>query len=113
MEPHCWSPNLDEICNGFSMDSTGFGPKARNGSFSNSSLVLDTSRGELVKANVSVGKKGVSAERNSVALRNHCVAERNRRARINAHLDTLRTIVPGSRKVFFSLLYAIIELLYY
>ncbi|KAF2283514.1 hypothetical protein GH714_011538 [Hevea brasiliensis] len=63
------------------------------------SLVLDSQRGELVEATVRVGRGGVSAERSIVALRNHCEAERKRRARINAHLDTLRSMVPGANKM--------------
>ncbi|XP_065876245.1 transcription factor bHLH30-like [Euphorbia lathyris] len=101
MESHSLSSDLEGFCNGVSMDSSssGFEIKTRNGSFSTSSLVLDTKKGELVKANVLMGKKGVSAERNSEALRNHSEAERKRRARINAHLDTLRNIVPGANKM--------------
>ncbi|KAB5512652.1 hypothetical protein DKX38_029680 [Salix brachista] len=33
-------------------------------------------------------------------LLNHSEAEKKRRARINAHLDTLRSLVPGTSKVF-------------
>lgn len=64
-----------------------------------SSLVLDSERGELVEACVSAKRKTAPAERNVDALKNHSEAERKRRARINAHLDTLRGLVPEAKKV--------------
>ncbi|XP_022741072.1 transcription factor bHLH30-like isoform X2 [Durio zibethinus] len=76
--------------------------KTRNGSFSSSSsssLVLDSERGELVEATMNLPRKGVSADRNVAALKNHSEAERRRRARINAHFDTLRDLVPGANKM--------------
>ncbi|EEF37243.1 putative transcription factor bHLH107 [Ricinus communis] len=102
MEHHSLSSNLCTDLEGFSDEvfmNTDFEAKIRNGLCSTSSLVLDSQRGELVEATVSVGKKGVSAERSTQALRNHCEAERKRRARINAHLDTLRSLVPGAKKM--------------
>lgn len=71
------------------------------GSSSSSSLVLDRERGELVKAaTVKLEHKvGVSPERSIEALKNHSEAERRRRARINSHLDTLRTVIPDANKV--------------
>ncbi|KDP31789.1 hypothetical protein JCGZ_12250 [Jatropha curcas] len=103
MEPHSWSSSvvtsdLEGLCDGFYMTS-GFEAKTRNESCSSSSLVLDSQRGELVEATVTVGRKGVPAERSVEALRNHCEAERKRRARINSHLDTLRNLVPGAKKM--------------
>lgn len=71
----------------------------RNGSSSYSSLVLDSERGELVEASVSAKRKTPPAERNVDALKNHSEAERRRRARINAHLDTLRGLVPEAKKM--------------
>lgn len=71
----------------------------RYGSASSSSLVLDSSRGELVEAPVKSGRKGVSTERTIEALKNHSEAEKRRRARINAHFDTLRSLIPGAKKV--------------
>ncbi|XWS41173.1 hypothetical protein CRYUN_Cryun17cG0057500 [Craigia yunnanensis] len=78
--------------------------KTRNGSFSfssssSSSLVLDSERGELVEATMNLPRKGVSAERNVAALKNHSEAERRRRARINTHFDALRELVPGAKKM--------------
>ncbi|XP_061350146.1 transcription factor bHLH30-like [Gastrolobium bilobum] len=64
-----------------------------------SSLVLDRERGELVEAPMKLERKGVSPERSIEALRNHSEAERKRRARINAHLDTLRSVIPGAKKM--------------
>jgi hypothetical protein len=69
------------------------------GSSSSSSLVLDRERGELVEAAVKLERKGVSPERSIEALKNHSEAERRRRARINSHLDTLRSVIPGANKV--------------
>lgn len=63
------------------------------------SLVLDSKKGELVKAPVKVGKKGVSEAKALAALKNHSEAERRRRERINAHLATLRGLVPSTEKV--------------
>jgi hypothetical protein len=63
------------------------------------SLVLDRERGVLVEAPAKIAQKGVSTERSVEALKNHSEAERRRRARINAHLDTLRSVIPGALKV--------------
>ncbi|KAA8519675.1 hypothetical protein F0562_013880 [Nyssa sinensis] len=63
------------------------------------SSVLDTERGELVKAPGRVGKKGGSSEAKALALKSHSEAERRRRERINAHLATLRGLVPSNEKV--------------
>ncbi|CAN1355770.1 Putative transcription factor bHLH107 [Linum perenne] len=63
-------------------------------------LVLDSERGELVKAPAKVaGKKEVSEEKALAALKSHSEAERRRRERINAHLATLRGLVPCTEKV--------------
>ncbi|XP_017624086.1 uncharacterized protein LOC108467811 [Gossypium arboreum] len=56
-------------------------------------LVLDNEKSELVvKSPVKVGKKSVAEEKVIAALKSHSEAERRRRERINAHLDTLRTL---------------------
>lgn len=89
------------------MEMEGFAPQRvvscgviENGYGSSSSLVLDKEKGELVEAPVKLERiKGVSPERSVEALKNHSEAERRRRARINAHLDTLRTVIPGAKKL--------------
>ncbi|KAJ0438796.1 putative transcription factor bHLH family [Helianthus annuus] len=69
---------------------------------SSQSLVLDDEKGELVKAQSKVGGKRsglLSDEKALAALKSHSEAERRRRERINAHLDTLRGLVPCTDKV--------------
>ncbi|KAH7315987.1 hypothetical protein KP509_21G073100 [Ceratopteris richardii] len=61
------------------------------------SLVLDSTRGELVNALKATPKEILEAKA-LAASRSHSEAERRRRERINAHLATLRTIVPSSVK---------------
>ncbi|XVF25657.1 hypothetical protein REPUB_Repub13aG0232300 [Reevesia pubescens] len=63
------------------------------------SLVLDSEKGELVEMPVKVGKKNLSEEKVKAALKSHSEAERRRRERINAHLDTLRTLLPCREKM--------------
>ncbi|KAK6797396.1 hypothetical protein RDI58_005098 [Solanum bulbocastanum] len=64
------------------------------------SLVLDREKGELVKASGRVEKKiGISEGKTIAALKSHSEAERRRRQRINAHLSTLRNLVPSSDKM--------------
>ncbi|KAG6778853.1 hypothetical protein POTOM_015201 [Populus tomentosa] len=63
------------------------------------SLVLDAEMGEIVKAPARVGNKGISEAKALAALKSHSEAERRRRERINAHLDTLRGLVPCTEKV--------------
>lgn len=66
------------------------------------SLVLNDEKGELVKSQSKVvGKKTgpISDEKASAALKSHSEAERRRRERINAHLDTLRGLVPCNDKM--------------
>lgn len=95
MEMEAFAP-LERISDGFQIGSGVIG----SGYASSSSLVLDRERGELVEAPAKLEHKGVvSPERSIEAMRNHSEAERRRRARINAHLDTLRTVIPGAKKV--------------
>lgn len=100
MDQFSWSSNTHS--SGFIVNS-GCRGKTRNVSFSSSSssssLVLDSERGELVEATMNLPRKGVAAERNMAALKNHSEAERRRRARINAHFDTLRDILPDAKKM--------------
>ncbi|KAL3820325.1 hypothetical protein ACJIZ3_006230 [Penstemon smallii] len=64
------------------------------------SLVLDGEMGELVKASRSLGKKiAVSEAKTMSALKSHSEAERRRRERINARLETLRELVPSNEKM--------------
>ena len=69
------------------------------------SLVLDSDRGELVKAPVITVKKEVPEAKAMAALKSHSDAERRRRERINAHLDTLRGFVPCTEKVLYFSMY--------
>lgn len=85
--------------NGYSENLFGFQGVITNGSSSNSSLILDKERGELVKAMLKPGEKKVNEEKALIAMRNHSEAERRRRERINGHLTTLRSLIPGTDKV--------------
>ncbi|KAK4440039.1 Transcription factor [Sesamum alatum] len=63
-------------------------------------LVLDGEKGELVKASETMGKKIAGSEpKTMAALKSHSDAERRRRERINAHLATLRGLLPISGKM--------------
>ncbi|CAN4103252.1 unnamed protein product [Withania somnifera] len=84
--------------NDFHEDYGGFQGIMGNG-LSSSSLVLDYESGELVKALVKPGAKGVNPEKALIALKNHSEAERRRRERINGHLGTLRNLIPGTNKM--------------
>ncbi|XP_010277769.1 PREDICTED: transcription factor bHLH30-like [Nelumbo nucifera] len=83
---------------GFS-PNVGFRMMGRGGSSSSSSLVLDSEKGELVKAPARLGPKAMSEAKAIAALKSHSEAERRRRERINAHLSTLRKLVPCSDKM--------------
>lgn len=68
------------------------------------SLVLDSEKCELVKTCGVVRKKGgdgASGVKTTAALKSHSEAERRRRERINAHLATLRSLVPSNEKVIY------------
>ncbi|GMI91589.1 hypothetical protein HRI_002828200 [Hibiscus trionum] len=93
---NCYSGIVDP----FSRDSGPCNGSSRGRALSLSqSLVLDSEKGDLVKAPVKVGKKTVSEEKIIAALKSHSEAERRRRERINAHLDTLRTLLPCRQKM--------------
>ncbi|KAL5997911.1 hypothetical protein ACLOJK_008845 [Asimina triloba] len=64
-----------------------------------SSLILDSEKGELVKAPARSVQKGVAEGKAKAALKSHSDAERRRRGRINSHLATLRSLVPSTEKV--------------
>lgn len=98
--------------NGFP-ENYGFQGMVKNGSASSSSLVLDNEKGELVRAMVRPGQKEVNAEKALIALRNHSEAERRRRERINGHLSTLRSLIPGTNKVKISPCFFIVSYLLY
>ncbi|MQL83764.1 hypothetical protein Taro_016276 [Colocasia esculenta] len=71
----------------------GFGPVQ-------SAMMLEGEGGELVSPPERPWKKVVTSEaRAATALKSHSEAERRRRERINAHLCTLRSLVPGTDKV--------------
>ncbi|XP_028761724.1 transcription factor bHLH30-like [Neltuma alba] len=90
-----WGNASEKTSHGFIVNSGII----ESGFASSSSLVLDDQIGELVEASVKERNKGLSSERSVAALKNHSEAERRRRARINAHLDTLRTVIPGANKM--------------
>ncbi|PON35355.1 Basic helix-loop-helix transcription factor [Parasponia andersonii] len=100
MEPFSWSSS-GVFSSWFERRNDGFlaNSSLRCGSASSSSLVLDSVRGELVEAPVKLERKGMSAERSMEALKNHSEAEKRRRARINTHFETLRSLVPGAKKM--------------
>lgn len=67
-----------------------------------SSVLLDGGTGEpgaAAGADVLKRKGGGREEKAATALRSHSEAERRRRERINAHLATLRSMVPCTDKV--------------
>ena len=67
---------------------------------SSPTLVLDSSRGELVNASRILRPKEILDAKAIAASKIHSEAERRRRERINSHLTTLRTILPTSIKVY-------------
>lgn len=83
----------------FSHSLESFSEVLPGGSMVSQSLVLDSEKGELIKAPTRAGKKGMSEAKALAALKSHSEAERRRRDRINAHLSTLRGLVPCTEKV--------------
>lgn len=71
------------------------------GGYRGGSLVLDSDREEVVKTPfLTVDKELLEAKVKAMAaVKSHSEAERRRRERINAHLDTLRGVVPCTEKV--------------
>ncbi len=101
--PYCGS-DFSKAFDPFSTNFGGFNSVLRGGSSSlpsaSQALVLDNERGELVQATTGkFGKKGVSEAKAIAALKSHSEAERRRRERINAHLGTLRGLVPSTEKM--------------
>lgn len=94
-----FGPEFQRLFDPSSNSLGGFNGDLRGGSALSHSLVLDSEKGELVKAPARVGKKGVSEAKALAALKSHSEAERRRRERINAHLTTLRSLVPCTDKV--------------
>ncbi|KAI8001234.1 putative transcription factor bHLH107 [Camellia lanceoleosa] len=105
MSLYSWKSSNSDFgsnCLGMFENLGGFSENWGGGSMSLSqSLVLDREGGELVKTSpVRVGKKsGASEEKVMAALKSHSEAERRRRERINAHLATLRGLVPCTEKM--------------
>ncbi|XP_078429125.1 transcription factor bHLH30-like [Wolffia australiana] len=63
-------------------------------------LVFERERKERGTRPERVGKNRLGAEpRAAMALKSHSEAERRRRERINAHLSTLRSLIPGTCKM--------------
>jgi hypothetical protein len=80
---------LDELYAGFGGGGHGHDLSMLDGSAKG----LDAAAMEVTN------KKGGRSEKAATALKNHSEAERRRRERINAHLATLRGMVPCTDKV--------------
>ncbi|XP_042477507.1 putative transcription factor bHLH107 [Macadamia integrifolia] len=94
-----YSTDFPRFFDGFSQSySQQSGMRTVMGRGGSSSLVLDSEKGELVKAPTRLGQKTIPEAKALAALKSHSEAERRRRERINAHLATLRKLVPCSEK---------------
>ncbi|KAF8409023.1 hypothetical protein HHK36_005095 [Tetracentron sinense] len=93
-----YETDFPKLFDGYS-PNPGFRAMDRGESSLSPSLVLDSERGELVKAPARMGQKAISEAKAMAALKSHSEAERRRRERINAHLATLRDLVPCTDKM--------------
>ncbi|KAG6691263.1 hypothetical protein I3842_10G057700 [Carya illinoinensis] len=93
------SDHFERLFDPFPHGVEGFDGVMHGRSALSHSLVLDSEKGELVKAPVRVGKKGLSEAKALAALKSHSEAERRRRERINSHLTTLRGLMPFTERM--------------